>query len=223
MYRILIVEDDPVICRELKRHLEKWDYQVGTISDFRAVVEEALAFDPHLVLMDVMLPFFNGVQWCAELRRQSRVPVMFLSSASDNMNIVLAMNMGGDDFVAKPFDLNVLTAKVQALLRRTYDFSPQLASLSHGEVSLSLGDTLVTCAGVTAELTKNEYRILRTLMEHAGQVVSRERLMETLWDSDCYIDDNTLTVNVTRLRKKLDELGVADYIVTRKGMGYLVP
>lgn len=223
MYRILIVEDDPVICRELCRHLEKWDYEVRSVKDFRAVVDEASTFDPHLVLMDVVLPFFNGFHWCAELRRQSRVPVMFLSSASDNMNIVLAMNMGGDDFIAKPFDLNVLTAKVQALLRRTYDFSSQAASLSHGDVSLSLGDTLAACGDKTAELTKNEYRILRTLMEHAGQVVSRESLMEVLWDSDSYIDDNTLTVNVTRLRKKLEEAGVTDYIVTRKGMGYLVP
>lgn len=223
MYKIMLVEDDPAIAQALCRHLEKWDYQVATIGDFKNVTEQIVAASPHLVLMDIMLPYFNGFHWCAALRQVSKVPVIFLSSASDNLNIVMAMNMGGDDFVQKPFDVNVLTAKIGALLRRAYDFKADMNVLTRGEVMLNLADNTLTCHDQRVELTRNEYRILRLLMEQAGQTVSRDSLMEALWEDGSFIDDNTLTVNVTRLRKKLEGAGVMDFIATKKGMGYAVP
>ena len=223
MYRIFIVEDDPVIASRVQRHLESWGLEARCAADFRDVAGEAAAFGPHLVLMDVMLPFYNGYHWCAELRRTSRVPVVFLSSASDNMNIVLAMNMGGDDFIAKPFDLNVLMAKVQALLRRTYDFGAAApAPLEHRGARLDTGGACLLVDGKRVELTKNEYRILETLLESKGRVVSRDTLMERLWETDSFVDENTLTVNVARLRRKLEGAGLPDFIATRKGLGYLV-
>lgn len=169
-----------------------------------------------------MLPFFNGFHWCSEIRKFSKVPVMFISSAQDNMNIVMAMNMGGDDFIAKPFDLNVLTAKVGALLRRTYSFQGQVNIIEHKGVVLNLSDTTLTYKDNKIELTKNDYKILQILMENVGRVVSREDIMQRLWESDNFIDDNTLTVNVTRLRKKLADFGLKDFIITKKGLGYMV-
>ena len=150
------------------------------------------------------------------------MPILFLSSASDNMNIVMAMNMGGDDFIAKPFDLNVLTAKIQAILRRTYDFAKAQEALGCRGAVLNTADASLTYQGQRLELTKNDYRILQTLLERKGKVVSRDLLMQRLWETDCFVDENTLTVNVTRLRKKLESVGLRDFIVTRKGMGYLI-
>lgn len=183
---------------------------------------EFVAFQPHLVLMDISLPFFNGYYWCQEIRRVSKVPVIFISSASDNMNIVMAINMGADDFIAKPFDLNVLTAKVQAMLRRTYDFAGRTNLIEHKGAILNTSDATLTYNGEKIDLTKNEYRILQVLMEGKGQTISRELLMQKLWESDSFVDENTLTVNVTRLRKKLESAGLKDFIITKKGMGYMV-
>lgn len=222
MYRVMMVEDDPVICKALCEHLRKWGFEVAAIENFQAVTEQIIRYEPHLVLMDITLPYFNGFHWCTELRRVSSVPVVFLSSASDNMNIVMAVNMGGDDFIAKPFDLDVLTAKLQALLRRTYAFQGQSALIEHAGAVLSLGEAALIVNDERVELTKNEYRILKTLMEHPQQVVTREQLIERLWQSDSFIDDNTLTVNVTRLRKKLEDAGLVGFITTKKGMGYMV-
>ena len=222
MYKILIVEDDCVIADKMKEHLEKWDYEVACIRDFKRVQEEYTAFDPHLVIMDIILPFYNGFHWCTQIRQISSVPILFLSSASDNMNIVMAMNMGGDDFVEKPFDLNVLTAKIQALLRRAYSFTGQLNVLEYREVILNLNDAAVTFHGERMELTKNDFKILQILMENAGKIVKRDRIMERLWESDEFIDDNTLTVNMTRLRKKLESIGICDFIATKKGIGYVI-
>lgn len=222
MYKILIVEDDEGIAESLSRQISSWDMEPHLISDFHKVMQEFAAVSPHLVLLDIMLPFYNGYYWCSEICRVSKVPIVFLSSASDNMNIVMAMNMGGDDFVAKPFSLEVLTAKVQAILRRTYDFGPQTELLEYGGAVLDLDAAALTVGGERVDLTKNEYRILKTLMENKGRVVSRELLMDRLWETDCYVDDNTLTVNVTRLRRKLEGAGLADFIVTKKGIGYLV-
>ena len=220
MHRIFIVEDDAAIAAALQKHLTTWGFDVRCAEDFRNVLSECTAFDPQLVLLDITLPFYNGYHWCQELRRVSNVPVVFISSASDNMNIVMAMNMGGDDFIAKPFDLNVLTAKLQAILRRCYDFSVQSPALTYGGVTLDPSEASLTYGGVTLELSRNEYRILLTLMERAGQVVSREKLMERLWETDSFVDENTLTVNIGRLRKKLESIGLSGFIVTRKGMGY---
>lgn len=179
-------------------------------------------FQPHMVLMDILLPFYNGFHWCTQIRKTSHVPIIFLSSANDNMNIVMAMNMGGDDFIEKPFDLNVLTAKIQALFRRTYAFAEQQNQLEHGGVILNLNDATVLYQEEKLDLTKNDFKILQILMENAGKIVRRDQIMERLWESDEFIDDNTLTVNVTRLRKKLESVGVRDYIITKKGIGYLI-
>ena len=222
MHRIFIVEDDAAIAAALQKHLTTWGFDVRCAEDFRNVLAECTAFDPQLVLLDITLPFYNGYHWCQELRRVSNVPVVFISSASDNMNIVMAMNMGGDDFIAKPFDLNVLTAKVQAMLRRTYEFAGQSSLLERGGAILSANDTSVSYEGRRLELSKNEYRILQVLMQAGGAVVPRETLMQRLWESDSFVDENTLTVNVARLRKKLEGIGLTDYIATKKGLGYSV-
>lgn len=222
MYRILIVEDDPGIAKAVAAALQKWELDARCVTDFRNVMAEFAQYDPHLVLLDISLPFFNGYHWCSEIRRVSKVPVIFISSASDNMNIVMAMNMGADDFIAKPFDQSVLTAKIQALLRRTYDFAAAVPILEHRGALLNTGDNTLTYEGRQIELSKNEYRILHTLLENKGKVVSREKLMERLWETDSFVDENTLTVNVNRLRKKLDAAGLPGFITTRFGVGYLV-
>ena len=192
MHRIFIVEDDAVIADVVERHLSGWGYQVRQCRDFEHVLEAFAAFDPQLVILDISLPFFNGYHWCRSIRQVSKVPILFLSSASDNMNIVMAVQMGGDDFVAKPFDLTVLTAKVQALLRRTYDFGPAAPLLECGGAVLNLSDASLTVGQARVELTRNEFRILRLLLEHRGEIVSREAIMTCLWASDSFVDDNTL-------------------------------
>ena len=222
MYRILVVEDDPGIAQAVCAHLRQWELEARCVQNFRAVMDEFTAFDPQLVLLDISLPFFNGYHWCTQIRAVSQVPVVFLSSASENMNIVMAMNMGGDDFIAKPFDLNVLLAKIQAILRRTYDFAAPAPTLEHRGAVLNTADASLMYQGQRIELTKNDYRILQTLLERKGSVVSRETLMEKLWETDSFVDENTLTVNIARLRRKLEAAGLPDYITTKKGLGYLI-
>lgn len=219
-YRILIVEDDPAIAGAVKRQIEAWGCEARTAENFADVTADFRSFAPHLVLMDIGLPLYDGYHWCAEIRKISRVPVIFLSSASDNMNILMALNMGGDDFIAKPFDLNVLTAKVQALLRRAYDFAVQSEVLECGGAVLHPDEATLAVGGRRIDLTKNELRILHLLMENRGRFVRREDIMNRLWETDCYVDDNTLTVNMTRLRHKLDAAGLAGFIRTKKGVGY---
>lgn len=222
MYKLMIVEDDPGIARSVRELAESWGYLTDVPEDFRHITAAFTAFQPHLVLMDITLPFFNGYHWCTEIRRLSQVPILFLSSAADNMNIVMAMNLGADDFIAKPFDGTVLMAKVQALLRRTYDFAGSAPVLEHRGAFLNTGDNSLTYGEETVPLTKNEYRILLCLMENKGRVVSREQLMERLWESEQFIDENTLTVNVNRLRRKLAGAGLTDFIATRHGVGYVI-
>ena len=222
MYRILIVEDDMTIAKVLAAHLEKWGYETRCAENFKNIMNDFLDFEPQLLMLDIGLPFFNGFHWCQEIRKVSQVPIMFLSSLDDNMNIVMAMNMGGDEFIEKPFDLNVVTAKVQALLRRTYAFQGSSNLLEHDGIMLNLGDATVLYQDQKVELTKNEFRILQILFERAGKIVSRHEIIERLWDSDEFIDDNTLTVNVARLRKKLESVGRKDMIRTKKGIGYMV-
>lgn len=222
MYRILIVEDDRVIAQTLASHLCRWDYETKCVEDFKNVAKEFRQYDPQLVLLDIMLPFFNGFHWCQEIRRFSKAPIVFLSSANDNMNIVMAMNMGGDEFIEKPFDLNVVTAKVQAILRRTYSFQGTVNVMEYRGAVLNLNDATFVKGGQKAELTKNEFRILQMLLENAGRIVFRDSIITRLWESDEFIDDNTLTVNVARLRKKLELIGLAGMIKTKKGIGYMV-
>lgn len=222
MYRIFIVEDDAVIAKILKEHLEKWDYQVDIACDLKHVTDEFEKINPHVVLMDISLPFYNGYHWCTQIRSKSNVPVIFISSMNENMNIVMAINMGGDDFISKPFDLNVVTAKIQAIIRRTYSFSKEQDFIDYNQVRLNLSDCTIMSDDKKIELTKNEYRIMLSLMENAGHIVPRDKLMEKLWESEAFVDDNTLTVNINRLRKKLEENGIQNFIKTKKGTGYII-
>ena len=222
-YRILLVEDDETMVDILKRNLEKWGYLVHVAEDFQNVMQEFQAFEPQLVLMDISLPFYNGYYWCGEIRKVSKVPVIFLSSSGDDMNLVMAINLGADDFVAKPFRMEVLTAKIQAVLRRTYTFGTVSPSvLTHKGLTLNLDTSVLSYGQEKLELGKNEFGILRTLMEHPGKIIERSVLIRNLWETESFIDDNTLTVNVTRLRRRLEDIGLKNYILTRKGMGYYV-
>ena len=222
MYKILIIEDDLAMAQAIQREMKAWGNEAEYLEDFQNVLAEFAEYDPHLVLMDITLPFYNGYHWCSEIRKVSSVPVIFISSAADNMNIIMAMNMGGDDFIAKPFDLSVLTAKVQAVLRRTYDLSGRVPMLEHRGAILNLYDTTLSYEGEKISLTKNEFRILQTLMENKGRLVSRDTLMTKLWETDDYIEENTLTVNIARLRRKLEHAGLKDFITTKVGEGYLI-
>lgn len=222
MYRIFIIEDDFSLARAMKKQIESWGHEVRCAEDFQNVMQAFVEYDPHMVLVDIMLPFFNGYHWCSEIRKISEAPVIFISSVSDNMNIVMAMNMGGDDFIAKPVDLNVMTAKMQALLRRTYDMGSRVPVLEHRGAVLNLNDTSLVYEGQKIDLTKNEFRILQTLMEQRGKVVSRDTLMTKLWQMDVYVEENTLTVNVNRLRRKLEAAGLRNFITTKIGSGYLI-
>lgn len=222
MYRLYIVEDDQGIAQAIAQQAQMWELGCKCAENFRDILPDFLAYNPHLVLLDISLPFFDGYHWCSEIRKVSKVPVIFISSAADNMNIVMAMNLGADDFIAKPFDQSVLMAKIQAMLRRTYDFSVGIPVLEHRGALLNTGDNTLVYQEKQISLSKNEYRILLTLMENKGRVVSRERLMERLWETDSFIDENTLTVNVNRLRKKLEAAGLADFITTKFGVGYII-
>lgn len=222
MYSILIIEDDEVISQVLSRRLRQWGYRTETVEDFEGVTEQFLSMQPDLVLLDISLPFFNGYHWCREIRKVSQVPILFLTSAADNVNLVMAMQMGGDDLLAKPFDLQVLSAKVQAMLRRAYDFASAPALLSCGAAALNPANGTVTVNGRRVELTRNEGKLLQLLLEKKGRIVSRDAMMTALWESDSFVDENTLSVNVNRLRRKLEAAGLPDFIRTKKGAGYLV-
>ena len=222
MYNLMIIEDDRGISEAIAKQASLWGLNVHTIDDFRGVLREFAEFSPHIILMDISLPFFDGYYWCSEIRKVSKVPIIFISSASDNMNIIMAMNMGADDFIAKPFDMSVLLAKIQALLRRTYDFAASVPVIEHRGALLNTGDSTLVYNGEQIPLTQNEYKILLCLLENKGRVVSREKLMERLWKTDSFVDENTLTVNINRLRKKLDAAGLESFIATKHGVGYIV-
>ena len=222
MYKILIIEDDMAMAQAIEKEMKAWGNDARYVTDFQNVLSEFAQYGPHLVLLDITLPFYNGYHWCSEIRKVSSVPVIFISSAADNMNIIMAMNMGGDDFIAKPFALSVLTAKIQAILRRTYDMAGKVPVLEHKGAILNLYDTELTYNGEKVNLTTNEFRILQTLMENKGRLVSRDTLMTRLWETDNYIEENTLTVNIARLRKKLEKAGMTDFIRTKVGGGYII-
>ncbi len=222
MYKIMIIEDDTALAGEMKKQLEAWGNEAYCAREFQDIIPAFTKYDPHMVLLDITLPFYNGYHWCSEIRKISNVPIIFISSASDNMNIVMAMNMGGDDFIPKPVDLSVMMAKIHAVLRRTYDMGGKIPVLEHRGAVLNLNDASLSYNGQRLELTKNEFRILRTLLENKGKAVSRDTLMIKLWQMDSYVEENTLTVNVTRLRKKLEAAGLSDFIATKVGLGYIV-
>ena len=220
MQKIMIVEDDEVIASTIQKHLETWNYEVYVIDDFEHVLEKYVQIQPELILLDISLPFYNGYHWCEQIRKISSVPIIFISSASENMNIVMAISMGADDFITKPFDFSVLTAKIQALLRRTYSFSKSMQVLTYKELVLNILDATISYQEQTIDLTKNELKILQILFEKSETFVSRDDLMMALWQSNEFIDDNTLSVNMNRLRKKLDDFHIEHLIQTKKGLGY---
>ena len=222
MYKIIIVEDDKGIADGIAGCLADWGMEARQITDFRRVMEEIEEYQPHLIIMDITLPYMGGYHWCREIRKTSAVPIIFISSATDNMNIIMAMNMGADDYIPKPFDQNVLIAKVQALLRRAYDFNQGPVTLEAAGAVLNTEDNTLSYNGNKIVLPRNEYRILLTLMQNRNKVVSREKLMEALWETDSFVDENALTVNVGRLRKTLEEAGLKDLIKTRFGVGYIL-
>lgn len=222
MYKILIVEDEENISQVISDHFKGWGYEVKRVNDFKNVIKDFLMYQPHLVLLDIKLPFYDGYYWCQEIRKVSKVPIIFISSADDDMNIVMAMSLGGDDFIAKPFDLSVLTAKVQAILRRTYDFTTDINILEYQGLLMSVDDNRVTYQEQQMELSKNEARILKILLENKGKIVDRNTLMNYLWQTDSYVDENTLSVNVNRLRKRLESIGAFGFIKTKKGIGYIL-
>ena len=220
MQKIMIVEDDEVIASAIQKHLETWNYEVYVIDDFEHVLEKYVQIQPELILLDISLPFYNGYHWCEQIRKISSVPIIFISSASENMNIVMAISMGADDFITKPFDFSVLTAKIQALLRRTYSSSKSMQVLTYKELVLNILDATISYQEQTIDLTKNELKILQILFEKSETFVSRDDLMMALWQSNEFIDDNTLSVNMNRLRKKLDDFHIEHLIQTKKGLGY---
>ncbi len=221
-YKVLIIEDDLNAAQSISNFLSAWGFQCEYLRDFGQVTDQFISFKPEIVLLDITLPHYNGYHWCEEIRKISKVPIIFISSINDNLNMILAMNMGGDDFVVKPFDLNFLLAKINSLLRRTYDFQGAMNVVACGDVVLDLDNAKLQYKGGILELSRNDFIILKELMTHSGKNVSRDELMQALWNDNTFVDDNTLTVNVTRVRNKLRGIGLEDFIVTRKGMGYQV-
>ena len=222
MYRVLIVEDDQVIASMIRKSLQAWGLQVQLVENFQDVAGCFRVYQPHLVLMDISLPYYNGYYWCSEIRKISKVPIIFISSRADNMDVVMAVNMGGDDYIAKPVAMDVLIAKIQAMLRRSYDYELKAAQPALRDAVLQAASSCLVRGEESIELTKNELRIMQLLLSHKGQIVSREQIMLALWDSDEFVDDNTLSVNVNRLRRKLEAAGLGGCITTHKGQGYSI-
>lgn len=223
LHKILIVEDDEIIAQTEKTALEQWNYQVECVEDFKNILDKVKEYKPDLILLDIGLPFYNGFYWCRQIRTFTKNPIVFVSSADDNMNIVMAMEMGGDDFISKPFDLDVLTAKINAIIRRNFSYKEEKSdTIIVKDVVLNKSDGTIQTADDKCELTKNEFKIMQLLMENAGSIVSRDDIMMKLWEGDDFIDDNTLTVNITRIRKKLKTMDIDDYIITKKGIGYII-
>lgn len=221
--KIMIVEDEPIIRDMIGESIRKWGYETIILDDFSQVLEIFLKENPHLVLMDINLPVYDGFYWCNKIRDISKVPIIFISSRNTPMDMVMSINMGGDDFIQKPFYEEVLITKIKALLRRTYSYTETVATIiEHDGVILNLNNGDVFYGDKKAELTKNEFKILNILMQNKGTVVSREKIMRSLWEDESFVDDNTLTVNIARIRKKLAELGKENYIATMKGEGYII-
>ncbi|KRF07130.1 two-component system response regulator [Paenibacillus sp. Soil766] len=223
MYRIMMIEDDEKIRRIVADTLKKWQYDVVEVTQFDQVLKDYQQSDPHLILLDINLPVFDGYYWCQQIRAVSKVPIIFLSSRNQNMDIIMAINMGGDDFIQKPFDLDILVAKVSALIRRKYTYQEEASpKFTHKGLKLHVTNSTIEYKGQVAELSRNEFILLQLIMRNIGKIVSREDMMQVLWNEEQFVDDNTLTVNVNRMRRKIAALGLEDFIVTRKGMGYLI-
>ncbi|MFJ8260817.1 response regulator transcription factor [Rummeliibacillus sp. NPDC094406] len=221
-FNIFLIEDDEAISQLIKKHFLQWDMQVEGPDDFKHVMTTFHKIQPQLVIIDIQLPAFDGFHWCREIRSITKVPILFLSSRDQPMDMVMAMQMGADDYIQKPFNMDVLIAKVQAILRRTYDYTEETVEhVLWNDATIEYSTSTITKNNKTIELTKNEQFILRVLLEHKDQIVSRDDLMRKLWDDERFVNDNTLTVNVNRLRSKLEDLSLTDVIVTKKGLGYM--
>lgn len=224
MAKIMVVEDEGVIRQLLMEELKKWQFEVFGTTDFQEVFEEFQTQEPQLILLDINLPVFDGYYWCRKIREVSQVPIIFISSRNTNMDMIMAMNMGADDFVTKPFEIDVLIAKINALLRRSYNYSSGTTeTLSHNGLTLNVDNSTAEVAETVIDLSKNEYRLLYILLKNQGKILSREKLLRALWDDERFVDDNTLTVNINRLRRKIDQAGLTGYIETKVGQGYLIP
>jgi len=224
VYKILIVEDDKALCNNIKASISKWNFEGIAVQNFEDILKEFVKHNPHLVIMDINLPYFDGFYWCKKIRDISRVPIIFLSSRDSNMDIVMAVNMGGDDYVTKPFSMDILLAKMQALIRRAYSYGQVDEQIIEcNGVILNINDGTLTYNEKKIELTKNEFKILQLLMKNKGKIISRDKIMRVLWESEYFISENTLTVNVNRLRSKLEDIGLKDLIVTKKSQGYMIP
>jgi two-component system OmpR family response regulator len=225
VFKIMIVEDDPTVSRHIAQAITDASWQPISITDFTDVFGQFVSAQPDLVLMDINLPGgHDGFYWNKQIRANSQVPVIFISSRNSNMDMVTAMNGGADDYVEKPFAASVLLAKINALLRRTYHYSTQSSKiLQYGGVTLDLESSTVQVNDAAVDLTKNEYKLLQYLLRRHGQLISRASLLRALWEDERFVDDNTLTVNINRLRKKLADAGLADLIQTKVGKGYLIP
>lgn len=223
LYKILLIEDDLNLSKNISITISKWNYEVNVIHDFKNIFEEFLEYNPDLVLLDITLPFFDGFYWCKKIREVSHVPIIFLSSRDSNMDIIMAVNMGADDFISKPFSSDILLAKIQAILRRTYSYKEDNNEIIEvNSAILNLSNSTISYENNQKELTKNEFKILQILMKNQGHIVSRDKIMRFLWDNEYYISENTLTVNINRLRKSLEDIGLIDFIVTKKAQGYMI-
>ena len=221
-WKIFLVEDDKVIAEEIERHPKFWNYEIKIAEDFQNIFDDFKSFHPDLVLMDVTLPFYNGYHWCKIIRKNSKVPILFISAADENLNLIMAMDLGADDYLTKPFELELLQIKIRALLRRAYEYI-ETRNIFYKDIRLDCDKMIISRENKEIELTKNEFKILEILLEKPGKVVNRDEIIDKIWQSDSYIDDNTLTVNVMRLRKKLEDINIFDLIKTKKGVGYYVP
>ncbi|MEI5991187.1 two-component system response regulator SapR [Enterococcus crotali] len=224
MAKIMIIEDETTIRELISEELQKWQFDTFGTTDFNHVLEDFQREDPQLVLLDINLPVFDGYYWCQKIREISKIPIIFISSRNTNMDMIMAMNMGADDFVTKPFQIDVLIAKINALLRRSYNYSEVGSEImSHNGITLNVDNGSMEINGEVIDLSKNEYRLLYILIKKHGKILTREKLLRALWEDERFVDDNTLTVNINRLRKKIEQAGLEGYIETKVGQGYIVP
>lgn len=223
MHKILIIEDTPTIREELASFLSSYGYEVEAPTEFEGILETMKQSDAHLILLDINLPVYDGYYLCREIRKSSEIPIIIVTSRNSEVDELMSMNFGADDFVTKPYNTQILLARIASVLKRAYGSGLQGESLAYKGLTLNLENGTVSYQEKSMELTKNEYKILGYLMKRQGAIVVREELMEALWKSELFVDDNTLSVNINRLRKKLEDLGMPSSIETRRGLGYIMP
>ncbi|APU71899.1 DNA-binding response regulator [Companilactobacillus crustorum] len=224
MAKIMIIEDDVSISKLISENLEKWQMDSYITKDFNNIIDQFNEYKPDLVLLDINLPIYDGYYWNQEIRKISKTPIIIISSRNSNMDQIMSMNMGADDFVEKPFSVDILVAKINALLRRTYDFTKSASdTVEHNGLKLNLSSGTVEINDHKIDLSKNEYKLLQRLLKDQGKIVTREQLLNFMWDDERFVDDNTLTVNINRLRGKIEKYGLKNYIVTKVGQGYIIP